>query len=282
MLYPQLGQGRLATNMSYHVSGAWICHTGKVRKANEDSCLFGGTFCGASISAPVRSRHSDDNWVIALADGIGGHRGGAYASRLVTEGLGKCHETTPSGVSQALQALNKNLYQVGIEKPEYSGSGAAVVGMFAGESGLYAFNVGDARLYKLEDTHLRQITQDDSVEQMLIAEGVIQAHDGIRPSNMHALTQSVGGAHEYIPLEPHFHPLPVTHRSRFLLCTDGLSDMVSHKEMESLIRPKSGTTAAVQALFSTAMEAGGRDNITIAVVDVEKTEAPGRNGHGRQ
>lgn len=279
MLSPQLGQCRLSASMSYHVSGAWICHTGKVRKANEDSCLFGGTFCGASISAPVRSRHSDENWMIALADGIGGHRAGAVASRLVTEGLSKCHETTPVGVSQTLQALNKNLYQLGIEKPEFSGSGAAVVGMFAGESGLYAFNVGDARLYKLEDTHLRQITQDDSVEQMLIAEGVIQAHDGIRPANMHALTQSVGGAREYIPLEPHFHPLPVTHRNRFLLCTDGLSDMVSQKEMERLVQAKSGTTAAVQALFSTAMEAGGKDNITIAVVDVERTETPtGRNG----
>ena len=58
-------------------SGAWICHTGKVRKVNEDACLFGGSFGGASTSAPMKAALKKPLWVIALADGIGGHRAGA-------------------------------------------------------------------------------------------------------------------------------------------------------------------------------------------------------------
>ena len=98
----------------------------------------------------------------------------------------------------------------------------------------------------------------------------MKAHDGVRSMFMHALTQSVGGSSELHPITPHFYPLKVARSSRFLLCTDGLTDMISCMEIESYLLPKVKPVAAVQALFSAAMQAGGRDNITIAIVDVAK------------
>ena len=68
-------------------SGAWICHTGKLRKVNEDASLFGSTFSGASASAPTTVTLSERQWIIAAADGIGGHKAGAYASREVVTNL---------------------------------------------------------------------------------------------------------------------------------------------------------------------------------------------------
>jgi len=243
-------------------SGAWICHTGKVRKLNEDACLFGGTFSGASTSAPMRAALDSSGWMIAVADGIGGHRAGAYASREVLDRL--------SEASEYHQATHRTLQEIGTERPELEGTGSAVAGIFAGKNGLFAFNVGDARLYRQKAGRLELITQDDSVEQLMVSEGLMKAHDGVRSVFLHALTQSIGGSSEPHPIEPHFYPLKVSKTTRFLLCTDGLTDMLSAVEIESYLVRESKPVAAVQALFSATMQAGGRDNITIVIVDVAK------------
>jgi serine/threonine protein phosphatase PrpC len=255
--------------------GAWICHTGKVRKNNEDACLFGGVFSGASVSAPSRVKLDAGNWIISVADGIGGHKAGAYASREVVASLATCTDISPKGVDHNLVETNRRLHQAGVDNPDLSGTGAAVAGILATAEHLYAFNVGDARLYRQEGGKLRQMTVDDSVEEMLLREGLMKAHGGIRPANLHALTQSVGGSKEYHEIEPHFYLLPIAARARFILCTDGLSDMLSPKDMERIVVPVLAPVAAVQTLFTAAMDAGGKDNITVAVVDVE-TVAPAK------
>lgn len=257
--------------MIYTASGAWISHMGRVRKVNEDACLFGSTFSGASTSVPMRAVLDSRQWVIAVADGIGGHKAGAYASRKVVVDLSVCTDISPKGINRKLLETHFNLHQSGSNNPDLAGTGAAVVGMFASEGVLYGFNVGDARIYRQEGGRLRQITEDDSVEQMLVNEGVKKADVQIRPANMHALTQSIGGSTEFMSIEPHFYLLSVTREARFIICTDGLTDMVSARDIERIAVPVLNPVSAVQALFAAAMEAGGRDNITIAVVDVEKT-----------
>ncbi len=254
----------------FTAGGAWICHTGKVRKVNEDACLFGGTFGGASTSAPLRAVLKKSHWVIALADGIGGHRAGAYASREVLAGLDAVKDFSTADIAHALQETNRKLHEIGRVKPEFEGTGTAVVGLVSGPDGLFGFNVGDARLYRQQSGKIVQVSRDDSVEQLLIHEGLLEVSDGVRSNYMHALTQSVGGSAEYHPLDPHFYPLTVKSTARFLLCTDGLTDMLSNKTIESYLVPQLNPVAAVQSLFSATLEAGGRDNITIALVDVEK------------
>lgn len=255
----------------FAAKGAWICHTGKLRKVNEDACFYGGVFGGASMSAPMNTTLDPaTNWMVSVADGIGGHKAGAYASREVVTALSLCTDITPEGVNEVLTQTNARLHKAGTANPDLAGTGAAVVGMFAAKDNLYGFNVGDARLYRQEGGRLRQITRDDSVEQMLVEEGLMRAHDGIRPANMHALTQSVGGSKEYVEIEPHFYLLPVAKDMRFILCTDGLTDMLSARDMERVVVPVLNPAAAVSALFNAAMDAGGKDNITIAVVDVHR------------
>jgi PPM family protein phosphatase len=256
----------------YHASGAWICHTGKLRKVNEDACLFGSIFSGASASAPTGVKMDQQIWIIAAADGIGGHKAGAYASREVITNLAVCADITPEGVNRNLLETNRRLHEAGVHNPDLAGTGAAVAGIFATADNLYAFNVGDARLYRQEGGRLKQMTEDDSVEQMLVREGLMKNHGGIRPASMHALTQSVGGSKEYHEIEPHFYLLPMTERARFILCTDGLTDMLATKDMERVVVPVLNPVAAVNALFAAAMDAGGKDNITVAIIDVEKSK----------
>src|SRR5687768_12411097 len=92
-------------------SGAWICHTGKLRKVNEDASLFGSTFSGASASAPTTVTLSERQWIIAAADGIGGHKAGAYASREVVTNLATCTDITPEGVNRNLIETNRRLHE---------------------------------------------------------------------------------------------------------------------------------------------------------------------------
>ncbi len=211
-------------------------------------------------------------WLVAVADGIGGHKAGAYASREVVETLANCAEISPDGIGSLLQKLNSRLFHDGVKNPDIAGTGAAVVGLFCSDKGLFGFNVGDARLYRQEGGRYRQVTVDDSVEALLVSEGLMQASEGIRPSTMHALTQSVGGSREEVEIEPHIFPMSVEKNARFLLCSDGLSDMLSQKDIERIAVPLLPAASVVFSLFNAAMEAGGKDNITIAVVDVELGE----------
>ncbi len=257
----------------YSASGAWMCHTGKLRKVNEDACLFGGVFSGASTSRAMDAALGGGNWIVAVADGIGGHKAGAYASREVVAALADCDDFSPGGVERLLEKTNHRLFKKGRGEPSMAGMGATVVGLLACAEGLFAFNVGDARIYRQHGGRLKLITRDDSVEQLLVSEGLLRAHDGIRPSSMHALTQSIGGSEDHVKIEPHFYEIETAKSMRFIVCTDGLTDMLSSKAMERVCIPTLDAAAAAQELFDAAMDAGGRDNITVAVVDVEKKRA---------
>ena len=197
----------------------------------------------------MKAAIEEEHWIVALADGIGGHRAGAYASRELVGSLAAHAEYAPAGVRGILLATHRRFQEIGQERPDLEGTGSTVVGLFAGKDGLFAFNVGDARLYRQHAGRLKLITQDDSVEQLLVAEGLLKAHDGVRSSYMHALTQSVGGSPDSHPIDPHFYPLTVARHARFILCTDGLTDMLSAKEMEALAVPQLKSVSAVQTLF---------------------------------
>jgi serine/threonine protein phosphatase PrpC len=148
--------------------------------------------------------------------------------------------------------------------------GATVAGIGCGGRGLFAFNVGDSRVYRLDDEKLIQITRDDSEAEDLIDLGLLQPYDGPRPGFLHALTQAIGGREEVIDIETHVHPLHVEARARFLICSDGLTDMLHAPEIREVLAGERRAEKAVVELFERAMNAGGVDNITLAVIEIEK------------
>ena len=107
-------QERAATH--YAVRGAWICHTGKLRRMNEDACLAGAALSGTSTDAPAPFTITSHPWIVAVSDGIGGHRAGAEASREVVEALAGCKRVTPHGVADTLQRVNRRLCERGVFK----------------------------------------------------------------------------------------------------------------------------------------------------------------------
>lgn len=258
--------------MHYTVRGAWLCHTGKVRRANEDACIAGQDFSKGSHEKPSSISIGSGPWIVAVSDGIGGHLGGAEASREVVHGLAECQRVTPLSICEILQRLNRRLCERGAKEPDLAAMGATVAGIGCGGRGVFAFNVGDSRVYRMHGKRLVQLTRDDSEAEDLIDQGLLERNEGARPGFLHALTQAIGGREEVIDVEVHVHPLHVEQATRYLICTDGLTDMVITSEIEEILLQEPKAEDAATALFEKAMEAGGVDNVTVAVIEVEKTQ----------
>jgi len=251
------------------VSGAWLCHAGKVRRQNEDSCLAVGAMSSGNLAVPALIAPPGGPWIVAVSDGIGGHVAGHEASKAVVEALAAASRVTPTSVSACVQRVNFELCERGLRDSAFAGMGATVAGIGCGMSDVFAFHVGDSRVYRVEPTKLTQLTRDDSEAEELIEMGLLPADAEIRPGYLHALTQAVGGRLEHVEIEVHTQPLKFTGSARFLICTDGLTDMVGRVALEEITRVMRAPEATAEALFGLAMDAGGLDNITLAIIDVE-------------
>jgi PPM family protein phosphatase len=270
---PGIPSGLEKPSDHYSVHGSCLCHTGKFRQVNEDACLVGTTCFTKSDSQVWPIAIANGPWIVAVSDGIGGHAGGAEASSEIVAILAECKRVTPLSVSDTLQRLNRQFCERGQADPKLSAMGATVAGIGCGRRGVFAFNVGDSRVYKQVGNRLAQITRDDSEAEDLVDQGLLEPYEGRRPGYLHALTQAVGGRDHTVKIVTHIHPLRISSASRFLICSDGLTDMMKTSEIEEILAAQPKSEDAVSALFQAAMDAGGVDNITLAVIDIERLDA---------
>jgi serine/threonine protein phosphatase PrpC len=231
-------------------------HQGRVREGNEDSITVAGWVSDVAPSGPRRSRHElTAPLMIAVADGMGGHAAGEVASRyvikrLASESFAGGEEAIDANLAAALAAINAELYQSMAGAPSFRGMGTTVAGLLLTPARAVWFNLGDSRVYRYRGGGLGQLSVDD-------------VPPGPRSGG---LTQSLGGWHSFIPVAPHIGAEDLASPSRWLICSDGLTDMLSDAEIERAM--SAGDEEALRALFTQAMAAGGDDNISIIIVSV--------------
>ena len=254
--------------VQYNAFASVMTHRGRVRQKNEDAAVLMGAIAGVDLEEPIAHTFPPGgHWVIAVVDGIGGARAGSVASSEVAARLAQTADFTPQGIIRFLNECNTTIFDRSQSLPDLAGMGATVAGIACGPEGILAFNVGDSRVFRLRDGFLQQITRDDSTAQMLVDMGVSET-GGVRSQNLHSVTQAIGGRLEFCPIEPHVYPMRISGPSRFLLCTDGLSDMVGIDHLESLMQPGENPSRTAAVLMDAAMASGGRDNITVIVADI--------------
>lgn len=227
---------------------------GAVRPANEDSLTVGSMVVGTSMSHPVRCvLPRREPCILAVADGIGGHAAGEIASEHLSRRLAELGTTvsTSAGLTQALTNIDDELKKHARSYEEFDGMGTTVAGILIHGDGNLWFNVGDSRAYRIEGNQLVQITVDDSLAAV--------SSDGMRSGSSNFITQSLGGSADR-EMVPH---TGQDSGKAWLLCSDGLSDLVPHEEMERLIAAAGSDEEAVHSLWQSAMEQGGKDNIAI-------------------
>ena len=231
---------------------------GKVRANNEDALLVG---------------EGRDETLFVVADGIGGFEAGEVASRIAVDVL---RELEPgASFEAAIREANRRILAVGRGDERLSGMGTTIVATrFGGtreEPVAEIAHVGDSRAYLLRGGSLRPLTEDHSLVAELVRSGDLTRDQAAEHPQKNLITRALGAEEE---VEVDTVVLPVEAGDRFLLCSDGLTDMVPEANIGEILADSPGDPEKpARTLVSAALDAGGSDNVTVVVVDV-KQEAP--------
>lgn len=229
-----------------------MTHPGRVRTRNEDSLMV------------------LEGVVYAVADGMGGHAAGEAASRIAVDRLselGALGALAPSDIATAICEANELILTSTVEHPERRGMGTTVTGIaivqVGGAAHWAVFNVGDSRVYRFADDNLVQVTTDHSEVEELVAAGLITSEQARLHPDRNVITRSLGTDPAPKPDLWVFPPRPV---ESFLICSDGLTGELDDDEIARVLREHPDASTAARGLVQAAVDAGGRDNITVVVV----------------
>lgn len=238
------------------LSWAGMTHTGRRREINQDALL---------ASYPL----------FIVADGMGGHIGGEIASASTVDRLGRVVDAghvNPKAIEKALSHAVRDI----ASHPETTddGTGTTLTGVYLdlsdGPPQWVTLNIGDSRVYLMRDGYIEQITTDHSVVQELIAAGRLSPEEAENHPYGNVITRAVGPSES---VTPDYVRLDVVDADRFVICSDGLTKELTDYGIQHFLAENRDPADAVSAMMEAALENGGRDNITIIVLDVAVARA---------
>jgi len=244
------------TGGALDLSWAATTDTGKRREVNQDAVL---------AEFPL----------FVVADGMGGHLGGEIASASTVDRLRAVVESgivSPKNIEKALARAVKDI----VAHPETTdeGTGTTLTGLYLEAAGdephWVTLNIGDSRVYLLRDDDIVQITTDHSVVQELIAAGRLSPEEAENHPYGNVITRAVGPSDS---VKPDYLRLEVLDGDRFVICSDGLTKELTDFGIRHFLEANPDPADAVEAMMAAALENGGRDNITIVVLDVARRAA---------
>jgi protein phosphatase len=248
----------------------------------DPSALIGRLAAGSASDVGRRRDRNEDAVLVhapvfAVADGMGGHAHGDLASRFVVEELEQLAARTASealgadDVLAALREANARMVEASRRAGDQRPMGTTACGLAVvevdGEHRWAVFNIGDSRVYRYADGELQQVSADHSEVAELVQAGVLDAAHAEAYPRRNVITRSLG--HDPM-LEVDLWVSPVAPGERYLLCTDGLTIELPDDRLAALLGAGEDPQATADRLVAAALEAGGRDNVTVAVVDVPR------------
>ena len=264
-----------------HISSYGTTDTGKVRERNEDQ------FVVAEIRRVLRIKQSSLPQPSALmgerlghlfvvADGMGGHQAGEYASALavasveniVLNTIGWLFRLQGEGVlaefQEAVRATDRWVIEAAQRQPELRGMGTTLTVAYVTDNVLYIAHVGDSRCYLYRGDRLERLTKDHTFVETLVSEGVIPPEQAAHHRMRNVITNAVGGNTGGVQPEVHKHV--IAPGDLILLCSDGLTEMIDDEGIAARLREhEKSPEAACRKLVDEANAAGGTDNITVVI-----------------
>lgn len=223
-----------------------LTHIGEVRTRNEDAIAL--SVADDLVISWDGEIPLDGGWAL-LADGMGGHVAGEVASALAIAVLRPLVNRLRSetDIAEACDEANRGLHLAMQMRPELVGMGTTIAGVILRADHAVAFNIGDSRIHVYADGRLRQLSADHAIERQL--------------------TQCLGGAPVMVPMKPTVVRFPLTAGAVILVSSDGLTDMLSHDELQRLLSasPSNPATACVRH----ALDAGGFDNVSVIALSLQ-------------
>lgn len=266
-----------------------LTHVGLRRPSNEDSYLIGRTGrVWERIATSLRddelpARHEECGYLLAVADGMGGHHAGEVASTLALRTavaliLNAAHwalkldspEERSQEVSEAIDRgleYFRQVHRAVVERaradPALARMGTTLTGAYIFGTDLFVMHVGDSRAYLLRDGKLAQLTHDHTIAQGMVEAGQMTPEQARHHRFSHMLTRAIGG--EAADVRPDVVYRELRDGDALLVCSDGLTGMVDDARIADVLRREANAEAACQALLKEALAGGGKDNITILV-----------------
>jgi len=247
--------------------------------------LFAAVDAGRARSNNEDSVAIDDAVSLAvLADGMGGYNAGEVASNMATTfirtELGRWMREASAQASDAevrramdicVDNANRAIFNAANSNPQYAGMGTTLVVAVFRDGRLLIGHVGDSRCYRLRAGRLQQITRDHSLLQEQIDAGLITPEQAAFSANKNLVTRAVG-VEDTVLLETHQHD--VSTGDLYLMCSDGLSDMLDDAAIGQLLQASDSLEGTAQSLIDAANDAGGKDNISVILVRASGGASP--------
>ena len=264
-------------------------HAGNVRPTNEDAYIiyqmgrYWEHLRSSLQEGEVPQRIDERTYVMAVADGIGGRKGGEVASNLALRIIVKLilktgkyaakldnPETREEEIDAAMkraqaffERADQELVQYAQQYPALKGMGTTLTAAYVFGNDLFTMHVGDSRVYMLRGGSLFRLTKDQTIAQQLVDRGAFTAEQGDKHYFRHTLTSCLGGEGGKVDMEIQHYEL--YDRDILLVCTDGLTEMVPESDIASVLQKNLPAQEACNHLLQKALDAGGKDNVTVIV-----------------
>ena len=232
---------------------------GRVRERNEDSFL---------VDPPL----------YAIADGMGGARGGAVASGLALDKVEELSREGALDLAELVRAANRAVFERSVSDRSVSGMGTTLTAATVDDEGAHLAHVGDSRAYLLRAGAFRQLTSDHTLVNRMLKAGEITPQEADVHPQRNVLTRSVGTEPDVDVDEL---DVPLIDDDRLLLCSDGLTNMVTESQIQAILESTPKPQEAADRLIKAANGAGGIDNITVVVIDLHDEGANASDVAGR-
>lgn len=259
--------------MAMQIYAAACSNKGCVRKNNEDNFFLNGRFMQSNErdNGGLYTVKSKGKALYAVCDGMGGEEAGEEASLLSVQLCARYLEQkdapTPETLRSFLHHGCEEVFAQAERNDNHSGSTVAL--LMTGEDGVYVANMGDSRIYRLTPSRMEQISEDHTEVQRLLRQRVIKEEDIPRHPKRHMILQYWGMPLSIAPFHPFVSRLiPCMYGERYLLCSDGLTDMVENSRIEQILRQRKDVESIAQELVQEALRNGGRDNVTVLVLEI--------------
>lgn len=240
---------------------------GRVRSENQDF--------GSITSFAGEGAHSGERLLI-VADGMGGHRGGATASRIAGETVKAQYEASGTddvagALRDALVRANTRIFSEAQTNVELRGMGTTTSALVVRRNQAWFAHVGDSRIYLVRGDSIRQLTDDHSLVAVMVREGLLTSTEAENHPRRNVLQRSMGVSEE-VDIDVRG-PFDVQELDTFVLCSDGLHGLVKPDEIKEIVLKSTSLETAADTLIGQALERGGPDNVTVIVARAERPDA---------
>jgi protein phosphatase len=227
-----------------------------------------------------------------VADGMGGHLAGEVASRIAVEMINKSllkwigdhtpeHELygdpdnslTARGnyILSSIRLANRVVYELALENEQYHGMGTTAVVLFVSSSLVVAANVGDSRIYMLRNGHIERLSKDHTIVAEQVEMGIMSADEAENSPLRHVLTRNLGSSEH---VDPDIFELEPSENDRYILCSDGLTDLVADEEIQAIAEEEPEPEKLCHRFVELVIQRGAHDNTTVVSVFLEDLERP--------